>query len=59
MFNNQEMFCMPHFELLMNGADKKKYIQVLKREKIFDILLQNTLKRKVKRICIKIKYGAF
>lgn len=43
----------------LNGADKKKYIQVLKREKIFDMLLQNTLKRKVKRICIKIKYGAF
>lgn len=24
MFNSQEMFCMPHFELLMAGADKKK-----------------------------------
>lgn len=24
MFNEQEMFCMPHFELLANGADKKK-----------------------------------
>lgn len=24
MFNRQEMFCMPHFELLSAGADKKK-----------------------------------
>ncbi len=23
MFNEQEMFCMPHFEMLMSGADKK------------------------------------
>lgn len=24
MFNGQSMFCLPHFELLANGADKKK-----------------------------------
>lgn len=24
IFNEQSMFCMPHFELLANGADKKK-----------------------------------
>lgn len=43
----------------LQNNEKFNYLNKLRREKIFDLLLEDNLKRKIKKICIKIKYGAF
>ena len=44
---------------LLKSADRKRYISRLKSEKIFDMLLEDNIKRKLKKIYLKIRYGAF
>ncbi len=43
----------------LQNSEKYNYLNKLRREKIFDLLLEDNLKRKIKKICIKIKYGAY
>lgn len=43
----------------LSGEAKIAYIKKLNKEKIFDMLLEDTLKRKVKKIYMKLKYGAY
>lgn len=40
----------------LKGNHKKKYIQELKKEKIYNYILDNTLKRKIKKLLLKIKF---
>lgn len=41
----------------LKGEYKKKYIKELKQEKISELLLDNTIKRKIKKIIIKIRFN--
>lgn len=43
----------------LKNPERSAYIDVVKKEKIFDLLLQDTLKRRMKKIYIKLKYGAY
>lgn len=38
----------------LQGENKKKYLKELKKEKVYNYLLNNTLKRKIKKLIIKI-----
>lgn len=40
----------------LNGSAKKKYIKELKKRNVFNLLLDDTFKRKVKKILIKLLY---
>lgn len=40
----------------LNSDDKKKYIMELKKRKVFDLILSDTFKRKIKKMILKIKY---
>ncbi len=44
---------------VFKGNDKKEYIKILRKEKIFNMLLADDLKRKLKNFYLKLKYMAF
>ena len=44
---------------ILKGNDRKAYIKTLKKEKVFNMLLADNLKRRLKRIYFKLKFGAF
>ncbi|MEE0945669.1 MAG: DUF6062 family protein [Acutalibacteraceae bacterium] len=60
MFNGQEMFCMPHFELLVSGADKKKmknyYCEFVKNLTHITQEYSRTLHEDVKHFCSMYDY---
>lgn len=60
MFNEQQMFCMPHFELLSAGADKKKmksyYGEFLKNLTRITQDYSKTLHHDIKRFCSMYDY---
>lgn len=41
----------------LTGIDKKEYIKELKDRNVFDYILTDTLKRKIKKIILKIKFS--
>lgn len=40
----------------LNGKYKKRYIKELKKERVYNYILSNTIKRKLKKIILKIKF---
>ncbi|MCI8330684.1 MAG: glycosyltransferase [Bacilli bacterium] len=43
-------------ESSLSGENKKEYSKEIKKEKIYNYILDNTIKRKIKKIIIKAKY---
>ena len=43
----------------LRQPEKKSYLKQLRKEKILDLLLDDTLKRKAKKLYFKVKYGVF
>lgn len=41
----------------LNVIDKKEYINELKKRKVFDLILKDNIKRKIKYFFLRIKYG--
>ena len=56
IFNHFIVDCIIQKIKFLNKEDKKKYIQIIKEKKLFNLLLNNTIKRKIKKLYYKIKY---
>jgi len=39
----------------LNGEYKKEYLKEIKKEKVYNYILTNTLKRKIKKVAVKVK----